>query len=32
GSPRPTGDKILWAAVVVIFPYVGCLAYYLLGR
>jgi uncharacterized lipoprotein YmbA len=32
GSPRSTGDKILWAAVVVIFPYVGCLVYYLFGR
>jgi hypothetical protein len=32
GSPRSTGNKILWAAVVVIFPYVGCLIYYLFGR
>jgi hypothetical protein len=32
GSPRSTGNKILWAAVVVFFPYLGCLLYYLFGR
>ncbi|PSQ80617.1 MAG: hypothetical protein BRD40_04205 [Bacteroidetes bacterium QS_1_65_9] len=32
GSPRSTGNKIMWAAVVAIFPYVGCLIYYLFGR
>lgn len=32
GSPRSTGRKLLWAAVVVLFPYLGCLLYYLFGR
>lgn len=32
GSPRSTGSKILWAAVIVFFPYLGCFLYYLFGR
>ena len=32
GSPRSTGSKIGWAAVVVIFPLLGCFLYYLIGR
>lgn len=32
GSPRSTGSKILWAAIIVLFPFLGCFLYYLFGR
>ena len=32
GSARSTGNKILWGAIIILFPYLGCLAYYLFGR
>lgn len=32
GSPRSTGSKIGWAAVIVFFPYLGCFLYYIFGR
>ena len=32
GSPRSTGSKLLWAAIVVVFPLLGCFLYYLFGR
>ena len=32
GSPRSTGSKLLWAAIVVVFPILGCFLYYLFGR
>ena len=31
-SSRTDGDKILWSAVIVIFPFFGLLAYYFVGR
>ena len=31
-SSRSTGDKALWTIVIVIFPFVGLLAYYFFGR
>lgn len=31
-SARTDGDKVLWSAVIVIFPFVGLIAYYLFGR
>lgn len=32
GSTRSTRSKVLWALLVVFFPYLGCLLYYLFGR
>lgn len=32
GDGRSTGSKILWAAVVIVFPYLGALLYFLFGR
>lgn len=32
GSARSTGDKVLWALVIVFFPVLGCLLYYFFGR
>ena len=32
GSARSTGDKVLWAVLIIIFPVVGVLAYYFIGR
>ena len=32
GDGRSAESKILWAAVVVIFPYLGALLYFLFGR
>lgn len=32
GSTRTTGNKVLWALVIVFFPFLGCLLYYLFGR
>lgn len=32
GSPRSTGSKIGWAAVIILFPYLGCFLYYVFGR
>jgi hypothetical protein len=31
-SPRTDGDKLIWTAVIVIFPFFGLLAYYFIGR
>ncbi|MDX1530077.1 MAG: PLD nuclease N-terminal domain-containing protein [Rhodothermales bacterium] len=31
-SVRSTGDKVLWTVVIVIFPLIGLLLYYFLGR
>ena len=31
-SSRSDSDKILWTVVIVIFPFVGLLAYYFIGR
>lgn len=31
-SARTTGDKLLWTAIIVVFPFVGLAAYYFLGR
>ena len=31
-SARTDGDKVLWTAIIVIFPFVGLLAYYFMGR
>lgn len=31
-SARTTGDKLLWTVIIVVFPFVGLVAYYLLGR
>lgn len=31
-SGRADSDKILWTVVIVIFPFVGLLAYYFIGR
>ena len=32
GSNRSTGDKLLWTFLIVIFPILGCLLYYMFGR
>jgi len=32
GDRRSAGNKVLWAAVVIIFPYLGALLYFLFGR
>lgn len=32
GSSRSTGDKVLWALVIVFFPFLGCILYYLFAR
>ena len=31
-SSKPTGNKILWIALVVILPVIGLILYYLLGK
>lgn len=32
GSMRTTGNKILWALVIIFFPVIGLIAYYFFGR
>lgn len=32
GSDRTSGDKILWTILIVVFPIVGCILYYFIGR
>ncbi len=32
GSGRDLGSKLLWIAVIIIFPLFGCVAYYFFGR
>ena len=31
-STRSTQDKVLWAAIIILFPFLGCIAYYFFGR
>ena len=31
-SRRSTGDKLLWSLVIIVFPLVGLLAYYVFGK
>ncbi len=31
-SRRTTGDKLLWAFVIIVFPFVGLVAYYVFGK
>ena len=31
-SGRSIGSKVLWIAVIIIFPLFGCIAYYFFGR
>lgn len=32
GSSRGTGDKLLWALIIIFFPILGCILYYMVGR
>ena len=32
GSARSTGNKVLWALLIVFFPFLGCILYYFFGR
>jgi hypothetical protein len=32
GSTRSTGDKLLWALIIIFFPLFGCILYYLFAR
>ena len=32
GSSRSTGDKLLWALIIIFFPILGCILYYALAR
>ena len=32
GSPRSTGDKVLWGVFIIFAPLLGCIVYYLFGR
>ncbi len=32
GSDRSTGDKVLWALLIIFFPVLGLILYYLFGR
>jgi hypothetical protein len=32
GSTRSTGNKLLWALLILFFPVGGCILYYLFGR
>ncbi len=32
GSDRSTGDKLLWALLIIFFPVLGLILYYLFGR
>jgi hypothetical protein len=31
-SERATGEKIVWSLVIILFPVLGCVAYYFFGR
>ena len=31
-SERTTQDKVLWAVLIILFPFLGCIAYYFFGR
>lgn len=32
GSARSTGNKVLWALLIIFFPVLGCIVYYFFGR
>lgn len=32
GSTKSTGNKVLWALLIIFFPVGGCIIYYLFGR
>lgn len=32
GSPKSTGNKVLWALLIIFFPVLGCILYYFFGR
>ncbi len=32
GSTRSLADKVLWALLIIFFPVLGCILYYLFGR
>jgi hypothetical protein len=32
GSARSTGNKVLWALLILFFPFLGCILYYFFGR
>ncbi len=32
GSPRSVGNKLLWAAIIIFMPVLGCILYYFFGR
>jgi Phospholipase_D-nuclease N-terminal len=32
GSSRSTGDKLVWALIILFFPLFGCIVYYLFAR
>jgi hypothetical protein len=32
GSARDTGNKVLWALIIIFFPVLGCILYYFFGR
>lgn len=32
GSPRSTGNKVLWALLIIFAPLLGCILYYFFGR
>lgn len=32
GSARSTGNKVLWALLIIFFPLLGCILYYFFGR
>lgn len=32
GSTRTTGDKVLWALIIIFFPLLGLIFYYFIGR
>lgn len=32
GSARTTGNKVMWALLIIFFPILGCILYYFFGR
>jgi hypothetical protein len=32
GSAKSTGNKVLWALLIIFFPLLGCILYYFFGR
>ncbi len=32
GSAKSTGNKVLWALLIIFFPILGCILYYFFGR